>query len=148
MKYEFKKIDEDTTELIYKDKKFTIKKTIDLLKRMQECNVRARTKLMLELTKAGMTKKDLTIEKHEGNKTYYDNSNFLAVEESYMQEASQEVYDDLCKKYFNMSLAELMTDIGLDFNNGKEMEKFGLDLTRSFSNEINNFPSETTKEVI
>lgn len=147
MKYEFKKIDEDTTELIYKDKKFTIKKDVDLIKMMQECNVKARTKLMIDLTKAGMSKKDLTIERHEGNKTYYDNSNFLSVEEAYIQQASQEVYDDICKKYCGMNLTELMSDIGLDFHNNSEMEKFGLDLTRSLTNEIKSFPREA-EEII
>ena len=145
MKYEFKKIDDDTTELIYKDKRFTIKKTVDLVKKMQECNVKARTKLMMDLTKAGMTKKDLTIERHEGSKTYYDNSNFLDVEESYIQTASQEVYDDICMEYFNMNLTELMTDIGLDFTSTTEMEKFGLDLTRSLTNQVDKFPREIKK---
>ena len=145
MKYEFKKIDSDTTELRYKDKVFTIKKDIDLIKRMQECNVKARTKLMIELTKAGMSKKDLVIERKEGSKTYYDNSNFLDVEEAYIQEASQEVYDDICKKYFNMNLTELMTDIGLDFKSTTEMESFGLDLTRSLTNQLDNFPSNVQK---
>lgn len=145
MKYEFKKIDSDTTELRYKDKVFTIKKDIDLIKRMQECNAKARTKLMIELTKAGMSKKDLVIERKEGSKTYYDNSNFLDVEEAYIQEASQEVYDDICKKYFNMNLTELMTDIGLDFKSTTEMESFGLDLTRSLTNQLDNFPSNVQK---
>lgn len=142
MKYEFKPIDEDTTELIYRGKKFTIKKDVELIKKMQECNVKARMKLMTDLTKAGMSKKDLTIERHEGNKTYYDNSNFLSVEETYIQQATQEIYDDICKSYTKMSLTELMIDIGLDFTNNSEVEKFGLDLTKALTNEIKSFPSE------
>ena len=71
MKYEFVKVDSDTTELRYKDKVFTFRKDIDLEKRIQESIPRARILLNAELAKMGLTKKDLVIERHEGNKTYY-----------------------------------------------------------------------------
>lgn len=130
MKYSFTSIDTDTTELTYKDKRFEVHKDVDLMKRMQSIPIKARTAMMLDLSKKGITKKDLVIERKEGNKTYYDNSNLLEVEEVYTNQASVDIIDELCQKYFNMGLAELITDIGLDEN---ETEKFGVDLMSAFS---------------
>lgn len=144
MKYEFIKIDSDTTELRYKDKVFTIKKDIDLEKRIQESIPRARILLNAELSKMGMTKKDLIIERHEGNKTYYDNSNIIDAEEQYQGIATMQVYDEIIDKYCGMTLAGLMEDIGLNINEAnKENEQFGLDLTSAFTGrELNKFPSK------
>ena len=56
MKYKFEVIDNDTTKLTYKDKEFKIKRNINLLKRTQEVYFKARTKMMVDLTKQGITK--------------------------------------------------------------------------------------------
>lgn len=144
MKYEFIKIDSDTTELRYKDKVFSIKKDIDLEKRIQEAIPRARILMNAELSKMGMTKKDLVIERHEGNKTYYDNTNIMDAEEQFQAIATMQVFDEIVSKYTNMTLAELMQDIGLDVENAnKENEQFGVDLTSAFTGrELSKFPSE------
>lgn len=148
MKYEFVKIDSDTTELRYKDKVFSIKKDIDLEKRRQEAIPRARILMNAELSKMGMTKKDLVIERHEGNKTYYDNTNIMDAEEQFQAIATIQVFDEIVSKYTNMTLAELMQDIGLDVNEAnKENEQFGLDLTNAFTGrELNRFPSQENNE--
>ena len=130
MKYEFIKIDEDTTQLKYKDKVFDIKKDVDLQVKIQSAIPKARMLMHRDLTKMGMTRKDLTIERHEGSKTYYDNTNAIEAEEMYTQLATQEVYDEIVKKYCDMTLSELMQDIGLDITKDTpENQQFGLDLT-------------------
>lgn len=145
MKYSFTSIDTDTTELTYKDKRFEVHKDVDLMKRMQSIPIKARTAMMLDLSKKGITKKDLVIERKEGNKTYYDNSNLLEVEEAYTNQASVDIIDELCQKYFNMGLAELITDIGLDEN---ETEKFGVDLMSAFSGiKKDDFPRNQEEEI-
>ena len=144
MKYEFKKIDEDTTELKYKDKKFEIKRDIDLVSKLQSLSVRARTKMMVDLTKQGISKKDLVIEKKEGTKTYYDNSNLIELENEYYQQATLELMDELCRKYFNSNLASLLQDIELEED---ETEEFGKELMLSFSG-MNKFPREETKDIL
>lgn len=145
MKYSFTSIDTDTTELTYKDKRFEVHKDVDLMKRMQSIPIKARTAMMLDLSKKGITKKDLVIERKEGNKTYYDNSNLLEVEEVYTNQASVDIIDELCQKYFNMGLAELITDIGLDEN---ETEKFGADLMSAFSGiKKDDFPRNQEEEI-
>lgn len=148
MKYDFVRIDEDTTELTYKDKKFTIKKDIDLEKRMQEAVPRARILMNAELSKMGMTKKDLVIERQEGNKTYYDNSNIMDAEEQYQAIATMQVFDEIVKKYCDMTLTELMQDIGLNVEEeNKENEQFGIDLLSALTGKETTIPSGTkTKE--
>lgn len=142
MEYKFKKIDDDTTQLIYKDKVFDIKKDIDLQRRIQEAIPRARILMSRDLTKMGMTKKDLTVVRQEGNKTYYDNTNVLDAEEYYNSIATQEVYDEIIKKYCNMTLSELMQDIGLDVTRDTpENQQFGLDLTSALMGQEVKTPS-------
>lgn len=143
MKYEFIKIDDDVTELRYKDKVFKIKKDIDLQVKIQSAIPRARILMSAELSKMGITKKDLVIERHEGNKTYYDNSNVLDIEEQYQAIASQQVYDEIISKYCDMTLAELMQDIGLNVEEANiENEKFGLELTSALMGREIKSPSE------
>ena len=145
MKYSFTSIDTDITELTYKDKRFEIHKDVDLMKRMQSIPIKARTAMMLDLSKKGITKKDLVIERKEGNKTYYDNSNLLEVEEVYTNQASVDLIGERFNKYINMGLAELITDIGLDEN---ETEKFGVDLMSAFSGiKKDDFPRNQEEEI-
>lgn len=148
MKYDFVRIDEDTTELTYKDKKFTIKKDIDLEKRMQEAVPRARILMNVELSSLGKTKKDLVIVRQEGNKTYYDNSNIIDAEEQYQAIATMQVFDEIVKKYCDMTLTELMQDIGLNVEEeNKENEQFGIDLLSALTGKSTTTPSGTkTKE--
>lgn len=146
MKYSFNKIDQDTTELVYKDKSFPIKRDIDLQKRIQEAIPKARVLMNVELAKMGLTKKDLVIERHEGNKTYYDNSNIMDAEEQYQAIATMEVFDEILKKYTNMTLNELIQDIDLNSN---EVSDFGTDLTNAIMGRevIEKFPSVQIEEV-
>ena len=146
MKYTFTKIDDDTTELSYKDKSFQFRRDIDLQKRIQEAIPRARVLMSAELAKMGLTKKDLIIERHEGNKTYYDNSNIMDAEEQYQAIATMEVFDEILIKYTKMSLNELITDI--DLGEG-EIEKFSFDLTSALTGkDIEPFPSKPKIEEI
>ena len=122
MKYKFEKVDNDTTKLSYKDKEFLIKRDVDLVRKIQSLYIKARTKMMVDLSKEGMTRKDLTIEKKENGKTYYDNSNVTEIENTYIQMASLDLYNDISKDCTGMELQELMEDIGL---NETEAEEFG-----------------------
>jgi hypothetical protein len=122
MKYKFEKVDNDTTKLSYKEKEFDIKRDVQLTKKVQSIYMKARTKMMVDLAKEGITKKDLVIERKENGKTYYDNTNVTEIEQNYIQMASLELYNEICKKATGMEIDELMEDIGLNEN---EAEKFG-----------------------
>ena len=138
-KYEFKKIDADTTELKYKDKTLTIKRNVELIKNLQTVNAKAKTKMFIELSKQGITKDDLTIKKVEGNKTYYDNSNVLAIEEQYVNEATLEVIDDVCLGMVDMSLTDLILDMELD---EKDTEQFGVEFVSILTGQKLETPSK------
>lgn len=128
MKYKFEKIDNDITKLSYKDKEFEIKKDVKLIKETQGIYKTARTQMMIDLTKQGVTKKDLVIEKKENGKTYYDNSNLTEIENTYIQMASLDLYNKISKRFTGMELQELMEDIGLTAD---EAEKFGTEFSEA-----------------
>lgn len=120
MKYEFIKIDDDNIKLKYKSKEFNIKKDIDLLKRLGSIQQKAKIKMMTDLKKDGMTVGDLEVERHEGNKTFVDKSNLLALEKDYLDIAATEVLNDITQKYTEMDLLKLLDDIGLKENDSKD----------------------------
>ena len=96
----------------------------------------------------GLTKKDLVIERHEGNKTYYDNSNIMDAEEQYQAIATMEVFDEILVKYTKMTLNDLIQDIDL---NQDEVGDFGTDLTNAIMGkeviEKEKFPSVKIEKV-
>ena len=138
MKYKFEKIDNDKTKLKYKEKEFEIKRDVELTKKIQGIYMKARTKMMVDLAKEGITKKDLVIERKENGKTYYDNTNVTEIEQNYIQMASLELYNEICKKATGMEIDELMEDIGLNEN---EAEKFGEEFSKAIQGKIKT-PSE------
>ncbi len=131
MKYEFIQVDEDTSKLKYKDKEFEIKRNVKIISEMQELVKKSRLKMIMELSKQGISIESLTIEKKENGKTYYDNSNRLAMEKYYQEEATLEYFNDLIQRLFGMSLEELLLDIGL--SNEKEGEAFSTSLIEHLS---------------
>lgn len=128
MKYKFEKIDDDITKLSYKDKEFEIKRDVELTSKLQSVYMKARTKMMLELSKEGITKKDLVIERKANGKTYYDNTNLNELEKYYTEMAFLEIYDEISKKATGMIFQELVLDIGLNEN---ESEEFGLEFSNA-----------------
>ena len=133
MKYEFVKVDDDTTKLKYKDKEFEIKKTVGLLEKLQKVNNKAKLSMMKALTEQGMTANDLIVEKKEGNKTIVDKSNLIELEKYYIGVESENVYDDILKESTNMSLAEILLDIELDYNDKDVVKDFMVELTKAIT---------------
>lgn len=121
MKYEFVLIGTDDIELRYKDKSFKFKRDINLIREMQSVIKNARLKMIKELSSQGISLKDLVIERKEGNKTFYDNSNKEEMEQVYQNEATLEFFDNKCRELFNNDLTGLIADIGLE---NEEISKF------------------------
>ena len=113
MKYEFIKVDEDTTKLKYKDKEFEFKRNVKLVSEMQSLVMKARIKMIQDFAKEGQSIKELVIEKKINGKTYYDNSNKDELEKIYQEQMTLEYFNDKCKEIFNMDLQTLIEDIGL-----------------------------------
>lgn len=137
-KYEFIKKDEDTTILKYKNKEFEIKRDVELQKEFQSINKKARMQLMSDLTEIGKTAKDFIIARKDGSKTYEDKTNLIEMEQAYIREESVSLFQNLSKKYFNMSLEELIEDMELT---EEESNKFGGDFAKSLAS--NGSPSKS-----
>ena len=114
MKYQFIKVDDDTTKLKYKDKEFEFKRNVKLVSEIQGLVMQSRKKMIQDFAKEGVSIKNLTIEKKENGKTYYDNSNKTELDKIYQEEITLEYFNNKCKELFNMDLIELMNDIGLN----------------------------------
>ena len=139
-KYSFNYIDLDTSELVYKDKKFTITKDVELQKEIQSVNKKARLLMRMDLAKQGLTDKDLIIVRKEGNKTFEDKTHLVELEKEYTNEASVELFESLSQKYFGMDLGHLILDIGLT---NEEADKFGADFAKALAGQTS--PREETK---
>lgn len=138
-KYEFIKNGVDDYTLKYKDKEIRFNSKVDLVTRLQETTATARNKMIKDLTKEGISLKDLTIETKKDGKTFYDNTNRIELENSYIQQEQTKVFMNIIKEMLGMEITELFADIGLtEEHEGSEFsEQLGKIL-------VGQFPSETT----
>lgn len=129
-KYEIIKNGTDDYTLKYKDKEFNFKTDIKIMSKMQGANKTARTKMVMDLTKQGISMKDLVITKKENGKTYMDNSNKAELEKAYMDEETANVFSEICEEKFGMDLTSLILDIDLEES---EMEQFAVELVQALT---------------
>lgn len=135
MNYEFKKISLDDYELIYKkndeEKKIPFKRTIGIAEMLEGITAEAKFKLADFLTKKGKTKDDLVIKKDLGNgKIIYDETNYLQLENQFIQEEQILTMNKIIEKSFNMNIIELFEELGIDTEStdpvlGQQMILFG-----------------------
>lgn len=143
MKYKFTKINDDLVELTYKDKKFEIKKDVDSLIKSQNVYNEARTKMLIDLAKKGISIEDLKIKKEENGKTLVDESTLKELESLYIEAEQRQLFENASKRYFNMSITELVYDIGLA---PKEAEQFGKELAMAMTGSVEETPSQEESE--
>ena len=129
MKYQIIKNATDDYTLKYAEKEFNYKPDVELMSKLQSAPKVARIKMLKDLAKEGISLKSFTIEEKKDGKTYFDNTNKNELENAYIGEAMLDVIDDVCKKTFSLSFAELMLDIGL--NSQQEQEEFSKQLGAS-----------------
>lgn len=133
MKYQFK-ADEDNITLSYKDKSFTFKTNVKLISEMQGLIMKARIKMIQDLSKEGQSVRDLIKETKKDGKTYSDNSNKVELEKIYQEQVTMDFYNNKCEEIFGMDLASLMLDIGLETE--EEGTKFSTDFMNYLSGNI------------
>ena len=134
MKYEFIKVDDDTTKLKYKEKEFEFKKTVGLLEKLQSVNFNAKIKMMKSLKEQNMTSNDLIVVIKKDGKTIEDKSNLVELENYFIGIESASIYDEICQEFTGMSFAGLLVDIGLDTNNVEEIKDFTMKLSVAITN--------------
>ena len=139
-KFEFIKNSADDYTLKYKDKEINFKSDVNVVNRLQNTTATARMKMIQDLSKQGISIKDLTIETKENGKTYYDNTNKIELENIYIQQEQAQVFMDIIEEKFGIGITELFIDIGL--TDEKESEEFSKQFGEIL---VGNFPSETTK---
>ena len=134
MKYQFIKVDEDTTKLKYKDKEFEIKRNVKLVSEIQALVMKARVKMIQDFAKQGISIKDLTIETKKDGKTYYDNSNKVELEKVYQEQITLEYFNNKYQELFGMDMSSLIQDIGLEKED--EVSKFSEELVQCLNGSI------------
>ena len=116
--YKIEYVDEDKRILKYKDKELEFTKDVELAKR-------TKIRMSVELAKQGISVNDLVIKTQKDGKTIEDHSNEDAIYKMYQGEEMLKILDEICTKYFNMTVVELIKDMELT----KEQEfKFGENL--------------------
>lgn len=128
MKYEFKKNGEDDYSLIYKDKEIKFNSDVDAASRMQECEATAKIKMIEDLSKKGISLRSLTIEVIKDGKKYYDNTNRIEMEKTYIDKEQALIFNEIIKNKLGLSIEDLIRNIGL--TEKKEVEDFSLDFAK------------------
>ena len=123
--YKIEYVDEDKRVLKYKDKELEFTKDVELASKFQELPKRTKTRMIVDLAKQGISINDLVIKTQKDGKTIEDHSNEDAIYKMYQGEEMLKILDEICTKYFNMTVVELVKDMKLT----QEQElKFGGDL--------------------
>lgn len=135
-KYEITKNGIDDYILRYKEKEIHLKPTVNVVNKMQEVNKNARINMLLDISKKGMTLKELVKEEKKDGKTYYDNSLKEELEKIYIEQETSNVFQEEIKEMTGMTLIELLQDIEL--NDEEEIKEFSTELGQVM---IGRFPS-------
>lgn len=128
MKYQIIKNGTDDYTLKYKDKEINFYADINLIKEIQSANQKAKVRMIMDLSKQGISLKEFVIEEKKDGKTYYDNTNKTELINSYVEEETTNVFNKICEDKFGLDLISLIQDIGLDEN---EIEKFSKELSEA-----------------
>lgn len=130
--YKIEYVDEDKRVLKYKDKELEFTKDVELASKFQELPKRTKMRMHLEMAKQGISADKLVIKTQKDGKTIEDHSNEDAIYKMYQGEEMLKILDEICTKYFNMTVVELIKDMELT----KEQElKFGEDLMKALVGE-------------
>lgn len=138
-KYEFIKNGVDDYTLKFKDKEIKFNSNVDIVTRLQNTVASAKIKMVKDLSKEGLSIKDLTIEKKENGKTYYDNTNKIEIEKTYTEQEQSKVFMEIIEELFRMNIQQLFIEIGLEEE--KEAEEFSEELGKIITGNYNS-PSD------
>lgn len=136
--FKFEKINSKDYKLIYDSKEgqkeipFTI--TIEMAKELQGIVKKARLMMFKELTEAGVSKDDLVVRKEVNGEIIYDETNYKNYEKEFMQIAQLEVINKVYEQAFDMNIADLLVDMGIE-KNEKEVFRFSNEFARVIKGE-------------
>lgn len=118
-KYEIKSIDTDNFELHYinKDNQSVVipfKRTVELAVKLQSVDSNARFKMYEYLTSIGKSKKDLIVERKNGDGTItVDETNYREFETNFLLQEQYKVATEIFKDLLGRTVEELVIDMNL-----------------------------------
>lgn len=118
-KYEIKPIDIDNFELHYinKDNQSVVipfKRTVELAVKLQSVDSNARFKMYEYLTSIGKSKKDLILERKNGDGTItVDETNYRDFEANFLLQEQYKVATEIFKELLGKTVEELVIDMNL-----------------------------------
>lgn len=118
-KYEIKPIDTDNFELHYinKDNQSVVipfKRTVELAVKLQSVDSNARFKMYEYLTSIGKSKKDLILERKNGDGTItVDETNYREFETNFLLQEQYKVATEIFKELLGKTVEELVIDMNL-----------------------------------
>ena len=118
-KYEIKPIDTDNFELHYinKDNQSVVipfKRTVELAVKLQSVESNARFKMYEYLTSIGKSKKDLIVERKNGDGTItVDETNYREFEANFLLQEQYKVATEIFKDLLGRTVEELVIDMNL-----------------------------------
>lgn len=130
-KYEIIKNGMDDYTLKYKDKEIKFNGKVDYAIESQNIVKTARMRMITDLAKEGKSIKSLVIEEKKDGKTLYDNSNKEYIEETYINEVQEEIFNDILKKMLGYTFEQLVLEIGLE--DTSDIIKLGEDIGKVIS---------------
>ena len=130
-KYEIIKNGMDDYTLKYKDKTINFNGKVDYAIESQNIVKTARMRMITDLAKEGKSIKSLVIEEKKDGKTLYDNSNKEYIEETYINEVQEEIFNDILKKMLGYTFEQLVLEIGLE--DTSDIIKLGEDIGKVIS---------------
>lgn len=143
-KYELIKKGLDDWTLKYKDKEISFKTDVELVSKAQAVRKDARIKMIMDLSKQGISIKSLVVEEKKDGKTYIDNTNKDELEKAYIEEAVNDFFNQAVKDKLGVEFISLMQDIGVT-DSERESEEFANELTLALTGQqLDNgsFPSD------
>lgn len=159
MKYEFKCVGTDDFILEYEkndngiteDKEIPFRRTIEIARRIQSVNAEAREEMLSHLTKIGKTSNDFIITRVNGDgTTTYDETNYHALENSYLETTGAKIIDDITKITLGMNIEAILKELNLTKKEDVELftKKFLTILNKAGEKEDNTFPSGNKTEQV
>lgn len=126
MKYKIETKSIDEYKLIYTNKNGDevtkeFKRNVKLMSRIDKVNLLGRIKLSKYLTENNLTKKDFVITtKDKNGNTKYDESNYINLENSFINQELTETFYKVIQDSFGVSIEDLLKDMGVDLNSQDE----------------------------
>lgn len=144
--FEIIKVGEDEYELksLTNDVVLPFKRNVKLAKEIQNINADAKLDMIAYMKDKGLTKQDLIDKKIKNGKTYYDETLYRELEQTFVTNKALEVISRLPDIMFGLNAEELAEKIGIKSN--EEGERLGSELASILKNNTPSYGSK--KEVI